>query len=151
MFDAKFEGMDALRKRAAGLTDAVRGKIAVAAVRKGAALIVKQARANVAAMDDPQTGRKIGKNIGTSYRSKESRRTDSVIVATGVRYPRGRMEKGNPDDGVQTPHWHLLELGTEDAAAQPFLVPAALTVQNQIPDVIAAALSAGVTRELQKL
>lgn len=150
MFDANFQGMEALKQKAASFTEAVRQKILVSSVRKGAQLIVKKARENVAALDDPETGRKIGKNIGTAYRTRQSQREDAVVIATGVRYPRGKMVEGNKDDGVQTPHWHLLELGSEHSKATPFLVPAALEVQAQIPQAIANEMTKLIDKELGK-
>lgn len=151
MFDLKFQHFDAMRVKAQKLTREVREKLYVNAGRAGGRAIAAQAKQNAEKLDDPQTGRSIAKNIAVRYRKRKSQQTGDVIVSVGVLYPRGRMEKGNPDDGKNTPHWHLLELGTERMAAQPFLRPAGSQAADVAFDAIARNLDAGLNRETKKL
>lgn len=151
MFDAKFEGMDALIRKSRGLSHAVRVRLARNAVMAGARVIRDKARQNAAALDDPETGRSIAKNVAARYRRKLSEQTGNPTASVGVLYPKARIPKGNPDDGRETPHWHLVELGTEHAAAQPFLKPAAMQATQQVPPAIATNLSRAIDREVGKL
>lgn len=137
MFDVKVDGVAELRERMKGLPYAVQKQVIQPAVRYGANIIAEQARAIVRNIDDPTTGRQIARNIVVKYRSKLSKRYQGVVYSIGVEYPRGRMPKGNPDDGVNTSHWHLLELGTEKMRARPFLVPAAVMRAQDVSEAIA--------------
>lgn len=149
--DLKFQGFDALQKKAARLQREVRDKLYVNAGRAGARLIAERAKQNVMRIDDPTTGRSIAKNIAVRYRKRKSQQTGDVIVSVGVLYPKQRIPKGNPDDGKETPHWHLVELGTEHARAQPFLVPAAIQTEAWVVEAIARNLERGLDREIKKL
>ena len=151
MFDVKLERVDALRPKMQKLDAALNQKLVRQALSAGGRKIRDRARAIVSASDDPTTGRKIAKNIVVRYRSKRSKNTGEVVVSVGVQYPRGRMPKGNPDDGVNTPHWHLLELGSEHMPSQPFLVPAAIQEAASLPQVIVDDLSKRLDQEVAKL
>ena len=133
------------------LNAAMNQKLARQALTAGGRKIRDRAKAIVSKHDDPKTGRQIAKNIVVRYRSRRSKQTGDVIVSVGVAYPRGRMPKGNPDDGVNTPHWHLLELGSEHMRAQPFLVPAAIQESASLPQVIVDDLSKRLDKEVAKL
>ena len=151
MFDVKLERVDALRPKMQKLDAALNQKLVRQALSAGARKIRDRARAIVSASDDPTTGRKIAKNIVVRYRSKRSKQTGDVIVSVGVAMTKGRMPPGNPDDGVNTNHWHLLELGTEQMKAQPFLVPAAMQGAATLPQVIVDDLSKRLDKEVAKL
>ena len=147
MFDVKIDGVAQLRERMKGLPYKVQKQVIQPSVRYGAQIIAEQARAIVRHMDDPTTGRQIARNIVVKYRSKRSAQIKGVVYSIGVEYPRGRMPKGNPDDGINTPHFHLLELGTEKMRAQPFLVPAAIMRAQDVSQEIAARAA----KRLEKL
>lgn len=151
MMDLKFQGFDAIQKKAAKLQREVRDKLYVNAGRAGARVIAERAKQNVMRIDDPVTGRSIANNIAVRYRKRKSQQTGDVIVSVGVLYPKARIPKGNPDDGKETPHWHLIERGTEHARAQPFLVPAAIESESAVVDAVARNLDRGLTREVKKL
>lgn len=147
MYDVKIDGVAQLRERMKGLPYKVQKQVIQPSVRYGAQIIAEQARAIVRNIDDPTTGRQIARNIVVKYRSKRSAQIKGVVYSIGVEYPRGRMPKGNPDDGVNTPHFHLLELGTEKMRAQPFLVPAAIMRAQDVSQEIAARAA----KRLEKL
>ena len=137
MFDVTVGGVSELREKMKGLPYKVQKQVIQPAVRYGANIIAEQARAIVRHIDDPTTGRQIARNIVVKYRSKRSAQIKGVVYSIGVEYPRGRIPKGNPDDGINTNHWHLLELGTEKMRARPFLVPAAVMRAQDVSQAIA--------------
>lgn len=137
MYDVKIDGVAQLRERMKGLPYKVQKQVIQPAVRYGANIIAEQARAIVRHIDDPTTGRQIARNIVVKYRSKRSAQIKGVVYSIGVEYPRGRIPKGNPDDGINTSHWHLVEVGTEKMRAQPFLVPAAAIRAQDVSEAIA--------------
>ena len=137
MFDVKVDGVAELRERMKGLPYAVQKQVIQPAVRYGANIIAEQARAIVRNIDDPTTGRQIARNIVVKYRSKLSKRYQGVVYSIGVEYPRGRMPKGNPDDWVNTPHWHIIHEGRENMRAFPFLTNAAVMRAQDVSAEIA--------------
>lgn len=151
MFDVKLDRVDQLRPKMQKLNQALNQKLARQALTAGGRKIRDRARAIVSSSDDPKTGRQIAKNIAVRYRSKTSKRTGDVVVSVGVARPKGRIPEGNPDDGINTPHALLLELGTENMKAFPFLVPAAIQEASSLPQVIVDDLSKRLDKEISKL
>lgn len=134
-FDLK--GLDATIARMKTLPNDVRKKLVVPSMRKATRVVTNAAKANALRIDDPTTARKIAANIQQRFASRTYARTGDVMFRVGVANPKGKIPKGNPDEGEGSPtrHWHLLELGTEAMAARPFMLPA-------LADNIEAATSA---------
>ena len=119
-------GLEDVLKKMRQVPAIARGKPGRRALGKAATIVARAARQNAQRVDDPETGRRIGQNIGRRFRGRHFRRTGDPMISIGVLTARGRIPRGNPDEGPKgnTPHWHLIELGTERARAQPFLRPA---------------------------
>lgn len=141
-------GFEEVRKKLAITPIKVRTKGSRRALGRAAAVIRKAARQNALSVDDAETGRRIADNVGQRVRGGYSRRTGDAMVSIGVLTQHGRIPKGNPDTGRKgnTPHWHLIELGTEHARAQPFLRPA---LENNIGAVI-DKFAVELDKELEK-
>lgn len=141
-------GFEEVRRKLAITPIKLRTKGARKALSASANIVTKAARQNAERVDDPETGRRIRDNIGKRSRSAYSRRTGDAMVSVGVLTEKGRIPKGNPDTGRKgnTPHWHLIELGTEKARAQPFLRPALADNIGPVTDKFAAELD----KELEK-
>lgn len=142
-------GLDPLLKKMSGLTPQIRARAGRSALGKAANIVSRAARQNAERVDDPETGRRIRDNIGRRFRGRYFRRTGDLMISVGVLTKRGRIPKGNPDEGAKgnTPHWHLVELGTERSRAQPFLRPALEENINPAIDRFATAMS----QELDKI
>lgn len=146
--DFTLVGFEEVRRKLAITPIKLRTKGARKALSAAANIVTKAARQNAERVDDPETGRRIRNNIGKRSRSGYSRRTGDAMVSVGVLTEKGRIPKGNPDAGPKgnTPHWHLIELGTEKARAQPFLRPALADNIGPVTDKFAAELD----KELEK-
>ncbi|TVL22738.1 hypothetical protein AYI92_03060 [Shewanella xiamenensis] len=105
-----------------------------AALRKAAGIVKKAAQQNALAVDDPKTGRRIRDNINLQFASRLFQRDGVIMYRVGVATNRGRIPTPNADEGARgnTPHWHLVEFGTERAQAQPFMRPALANNINQV-------------------
>lgn len=105
-----------------------------AALRKAAGIVKKAAQQNALAVDDPKTGRRIRDNITLQFASRLFQRDGVIMYRVGVATNRGRIPTPNADEGARgnTPHWHLVEFGTERAQAQPFMRPALANNINQV-------------------
>ncbi|HBJ69988.1 HK97-gp10 family putative phage morphogenesis protein [Alcaligenes phenolicus] len=148
MVEFELKGLDELRKSLKRLPAKMQKKGLKSALGKAARVIRNAAKQNALRVDDPDTGRRIADNIVQRVRGRHTRRTGDLMVSVGVATERGRIPKGNPDDGAKgnTPHWHLIELGTEKMQAQPFLRPAVEGDAESSFDVFAEE----VGRQVQK-
>lgn len=152
--DFTLTGFDEVIRKLAITPIKLRTKGSKRALGRAAAIVRKAARQNALRVDDAETGRRIADNIGQRVRGGYSRRTGDAMVSIGVLTQHGRIPKGNPDTGRRgnTPHWHLVErgteteLGTEKARAQPFLRPALADNIGPVTDKFAAELD----KELEK-
>lgn len=140
-FDLK--GFDAIIARMKQLPADVRGKAGRSALGSAASEVRKQAKANALRIDDVETGRRIADNIVQRVRSRYTKQTGDLKVSVGVGTEKGRIPKGNPDEGKRgnTPHWHLVELGTERMREQPYLRPALESSADKVMAVFADKLS----------
>lgn len=148
---ADVKGLQALLKNMNNFSAKVQTSISRKSVGKGAAIIRKKAKENALRIDDPKTGRKIADNVAQRYRSSYYKKTGDIMISVGVLYNKGRIPKDNPDTGVggDTPHWHLVELGTPVAKAEPFLRPAAASSVSQVLDAVTQAYTTNINKELR--
>lgn len=145
VYDVKWDlkGYEHVIGKMKALPIALRKKPGRSALGTAARVVTKAAKQNALKTDDQETGRRIADNVVQRFRSKYSKQTGDLMISVGVATEKGRIPKGNPDTGPKgnTPHWHLIELGTEQARAQPFLVPALTANIARVQDVFASALS----------
>lgn len=104
------------------------------ALRKAAGIVKKAAQENSLNVDDPKTGRRIRDNVTLQFASRLFQREGVIMYRVGIATNRGRIPTPNADEGARgnTPHWHLVEFGTEHAQAQPFMRPALANNINQV-------------------
>lgn len=105
------------------------------ALRKAAQLIRDKAKQGAAQLDDAKTGRQIAANIAERWNGRLNKQTGDLGFRVGVLHGSIIRERGNPDQGTNgpTPHWRLLEFGTEKMRAQPFMRPA---LENNVGEAI---------------
>lgn len=151
MFDAMWElkGYDNAIKKMRDLPVKIRAKAGRSALGRAARIVTNAAKDNAQRIDDAETGRTIAANITQRFRSKFFKQTGDLMISVGVATDKGRIPKGNPDEGPKgnTPHWHLIERGTEKAAAQPFMLPA--LVQNFDP--VEAKFAVELEKQIDKI
>ncbi|EMM5897271.1 HK97 gp10 family phage protein [Klebsiella michiganensis] len=121
----KLTGVDELLGKLESITDDMKRKGGRAALRKATNVIANRAKANARRLDDPETGRSIADNIAVRWNGREFKRTGNLGFRIGVLH--GAVLKRHPDKAknAPTPHWRLLEFGTENMRAQPIMRPAA--------------------------
>lgn len=151
MYDLKWDlrGFDEVTKRMRGIPIALRQKVGRSAFGSAARAVTTAAKENALKVDDSETGRTIASNVVQRFRSRYFKSTGDLMISVGVATEKGRIPPGNPDTGPKgnTPHWHLIELGTEKMAAQPFLRPALADNVDRVQEVFASKLS----QQLDKL
>lgn len=117
-----------------------------AALRKAANIVATQARKNARQLDDPETGRSIARNVALRWNGRLFKSTGDIGFRIGIRH--GAVLSKDPEKGVNapTPHWRLLEFGTEKMQARPFFRRA---LSERVDDVI-SKFAAEYTKELSK-
>lgn len=128
-------GMKEISDKLRALKQEVRPKIAQGAMKNAAMLLKKYAQEGALRVDDPATGRMIRDNVKYQFAARIYKKSGDIVYRVGVNTKRGRIPKGNPDEGPRgnTPHWHLVEYGTELARAQPYMRPA---LENNVSELI---------------
>jgi HK97 gp10 family phage protein len=123
-----------------------------AALRKAAQFVVSKAKEGAARFDDPETGRQIAANIALRWNGKLFKQTGDLGFRIGVLHGAKIKQTGNPDTGMNgpTPHYRLLEFGTENMPAQPFLRPALAENIQAATDVFIAEYNKAIDRAIKR-
>lgn len=94
------------------------------ALRLAAQFIRDAAAENAQSLNDPETGRAISDNIAERWNGRLNKTTGDLGFRVGVLKGAVLPSRGeHPDMGAggPTPHWRLLEFGTEKMVAKPFM------------------------------
>ncbi len=114
----KLTGADALSAKFRTLSDEIRRKVALPAAKDAMDIVLVDARDRADRVDDPSTPNYIPANLAMIERRKIGEEMGAVVVSVGVKRQRRGQKGGN------TFYWWWVELGTEHAAARPFIRPA---------------------------
>lgn len=148
--DFSITGLDSLLGKLEGVSDDLRRKGGRAALRRAGNVIVDKAKANAQRLDDPVTGRSIADNVALRWNGRLFRQTGNLGFRIGVLH--GAVLKNHPDKAknAPTPHWRLLEFGTEKMRAQPFLRPAADSSIGEVVNTFAEEYEKAVDRAIKR-
>lgn len=147
----RMEGVEALSKRLESLSYDASKKGGRFALRKAAQVIRDGARQNAQLVDNSETGRSIARNINERWASKFNKSTGNLMFRIGV-LGGARLPKDNVDEGLggPTPHWRLLEFGTEKMRARPFFAKAMPENAQRATDTFISEFNRALDRALKK-
>ena len=134
-------GLDSLLGKLEAVTYDLKRKGGRSALRKAAQLVANKAKEGAEKLDDTATGRSIAKNIALRWNGRLFKQTGDLAFRVGVLHGAVLPKKGATTDlsaNGPTPHWRLLEFGTEKMQATPFM-------RKALADNISAATDAFVT------
>src|SRR5690606_3516503 len=149
MIEVNLSGLEQVKAKLDKLPQRLAYNAMRRSLRRGANVIRDAARANAKRIDDPETREQIWENIAVaSGGSRRERSAGGPMMRVGVlggaknyRNKSGTYHvggsKNNP--GGDTWYWRLLEFGTSNMAAQPFMRPAAREAAVPALNAIAAA------------
>jgi HK97 gp10 family phage protein len=140
------KGADAAIAKLRSVSQEIAKKGARSAATRAMRIVRDAARAGAAKIDDPQTASDIEKNIVTRYDGKASKREGGVVVKVGVM---GGARLGKEPDN--TGHWRLVELGTSQMAARPFMRPALSDNVQAVADKFISELEPQIDKALAKV
>jgi HK97 gp10 family phage protein len=152
-FSVKMNGIDELSKKLESLRYDIAKKGGRFALRKAAQVIRDAAKQGARRVDDSATGRSIASNITEKWNGRLNRQTGDLGFRVGVSQGAVLPKKGEkPDESASgpTPHWRLLEFGTEKMAAKPFMVPAMEANAQKATDVFIDQYSRAIDRALKR-
>ena len=150
-FSVTMNGVDELNKKLEGLKYDVQKKGGRFALRKAAQVVRDAARKNAQAVDDSATGRSIARNIAERWNGRLNKLTGDLGFRVGVTGG-AKLPKDNVDEGAggPTPHFRLLEFGTEKMAARPFFSKALPDNAQKATDVFIDQMGRAIDRALKK-
>ncbi|MNC12100.1 hypothetical protein D3C75_598130 [compost metagenome] len=117
-------GLDSLTAKLESVTYDMKRKGGRSALRRAAAVIAEKAKARAMLLDDAETGRSIADNIVLRWNGRLFKRTGDLGFRIGVKHGAVLKDGGELSANSPTPHWRLLEFGTQYMAADPFMRPA---------------------------
>jgi len=148
--DFNLTGMDSLLGKLSEISDDLRRKGGRAALRRAGNVIADKARANARQLDDISTGRSIANNVALRWNGRLFKQTGNLGFRIGVAH--GAVLQKLPDKSVNapTPHWRLLEFGTEKMKAQPFMRPAAESSIDQVVNTFGTEYELAIDRAIKR-
>jgi len=171
-------GVDEITKKLKALSVDMRLKGGRAALRKAGNVVLAQARANAASVNDPKTPEEIAKNLVMRWSPRAFKRTGDLMFRVGIlggarrpvddkaarkterrrkRLGQASLEAlgeikgagaGNP--GGDTYYWRFLEFGTEKNPPQPFMRPVMAQVGTAPVDVFVKEYSKALDRAIKR-
>lgn len=123
MADIEFSltGIDALVGKLEAVSYDMKRKGGRSALRKAAQLVADKAKEGAQRLDDPETGRSIAANIALRWNGRLFKASGDLGFRVGVLHGAVLKNGGDLSANSPTPHWRLLEFGTQNMAAQPFM------------------------------
>ncbi|MEB6521090.1 HK97 gp10 family phage protein [Citrobacter portucalensis] len=148
--DFSIIGVEALLGKLSSISDDLRRRGGRAALRRAGNVIVDRAKTNASRIDDPLTGRSITANVAMRWNGRLFKKTGNLGFRIGVLH--GAVLKKHPDLGenAPTPHWRLIEFGTENVRAQPFMRPAAESSVSEVINVFASEYEKSIDRAIRR-
>lgn len=164
MAEIKIEGLDEVIKAMLALPDAIVKNGAAYAMRKGANVIAKEAKARAPVLKSATDARVSGLTRQKIAVRKRKKRGPGIALAYSVGVLGGASLKNkstkktrkagtvgqDADLKTRPAYWRFLEFGTEKLAAKPFLRPAFDAKAEEAVKAIADGFRTGLTRAVTK-
>lgn len=152
MADVEFSitGLDGLLGKLDSLSYDVRRKGGRAALRKAAQVVMQKAKEGAERIDDKETGRSIADNIALRWNGKLFKQTGDLGFRVGVLHGAVLKDGGDLSPNSPTPHWRLIEFGTEKMAAAPFMRPALANSISEVTNTFVTEYEKAINRAIRR-
>lgn len=128
----------------------VRRKGGRSALRKAAQVVVQKAKEGAERIDDKETGRSISDNIALRWNGKLFKQTGNLGFRIGVLHGAVLKDGGDLSPSSPTPHWRLIEFGTEHMAAAPFMRPALANSISEVTSTFVSEYEKAIDRAIRR-
>ncbi len=143
-------GLEDLLGKLATVSVDVRHKGGRAALRKAAQVVVQKAKAGAERIDDKSTGRSISDNIALRWNGRLFKRTGDLGFRIGVLHGAVLKDGGDLSSNAPTPHWRLIEFGTEKMPAAPFMRPALADSISEVTNTFVTEYEKAIDRAIRR-
>jgi len=143
-------GLDSLLGKLDSVSYDIRRKGGRAALRKAAQLVVRKAKEGAERIDDKSTGRAISDNIALRWNGKLFKQAGDLGFRIGVLHGAVLKDGGDLSPNSPTPHWRLIEFGTEKMAAAPFMRPALANSISEVTNTFATEYEKSIDRAIRR-
>lgn len=152
MADVEFSitGLDGFLGKLGSLSYDVRRKGGRAALRKAAQVLMQKAKDGAERIDDKETGRSIADNIALRWNGKLFKQTGDLGFRVGVLHGAVLKDGGDLGPNSPTPHWRLIEFGTEKMAAVPFMRPALANSISEVTNTFVTEYEKAIDRAIRR-
>lgn len=148
--DFSITGLDSLLGKLDSLSYDVRRKGGRAALRKAAQVVVQKAKEGAERIDDKETGRSIADNIALRWNGKLFKQTGDLGFRIGVLHGAVLKNGGDLSPNSPTPHWRLIEFGTEKMAPVPFMRPALANSISEATNTFVSEYEKAIDRAIRR-
>lgn len=114
-------GLDSLLGKLEAVSYDLKRKGGRTALRKAAQIVAEKAKEGARRVDDSKTGRSIADNVAIRWNGRLFKRTGDLGFRVGILHGAVLRNGGDLSANSPTPHWRLLEFGTEKMRARPFM------------------------------
>lgn len=146
----KIEGRESLFAKFDAIAYDLKRKGGRSALRKAAMVVVKAAKQNAEAIDDPDTGRSIADNVALRWDGKLFKRTGDLGFRIGILHGAVLKRGGDLSKNAPTPHWRLIEFGTEKMPANPFFRKALADNIAKVTDTFLTEYEKAIDRAIKR-
>lgn len=153
MQSVKMNGIEELSAKLQSVKYDVRYKGGRFALRKAAQVFREAVKQGALRVDSSETGRKIADNVAERWNGRLYKTSGDLGFRVGILQGAVLPKPGVKPDlsaGGPTPHWRLLEFGTEKMAARPFFRPAIEANLQTATDEFMRQYSAAIDRALAR-
>ncbi|MDV5099586.1 HK97 gp10 family phage protein [Pseudomonas sp. LSJ-87] len=143
-------GLDSLLGKLESVSYDVRRKGGRAALRKAAQVVIQKAKEGAERIDDKETGRSIADNIALRWNGKLFKQTGDLGFRVGVLHGAVLKDGGDLSPNSPTPHWRLIEFGTEKMTAAPFMRPALANSISEVTNTFVTEYEKAIDRAIRR-
>jgi HK97 gp10 family phage protein len=143
-------GLDPLIAKLESVTYDMKRKGGRSALRRAATVIAKNAKARARRLDDAETGRSIADNIALRWNGRLFKQTGDLGFRIGVKHGAVLRDGGDLSANSPTPHWRLIEFGTEKMRSDPFMRPAMEESINEATNVFVTEYEKTIDRAINR-
>ncbi|MCO1622242.1 HK97-gp10 family putative phage morphogenesis protein [Pseudomonas putida] len=143
-------GLDSLLGKLESVSYDVRRKGGRAALRKAAQVVMQKAKDGAERIDDKATGRSISDNIALRWNGKLFKQTGNLGFRIGVLHGAVLKDGGDLSPNSPTPHWRLIEFGTENMSAVPFMRPALANSISEATNTFVSEYEKAIDRAIRR-
>lgn len=143
-------GLDSLLGKLESVSHDVKRRGGRTALRKAAQIVAEKAKDGARRVDDSQTGRSIADNVAIRWNGRLFKRTGDLGFRVGILHGAVLRNGGDLSANSPTPHWRLLEFGTEKMRARPFMRSALADNISAVTNEFVTAYELAIDRALKR-